>query len=266
MAAIVAPRDFRSAQGKLISDPAVSNKEKDLLRQISLRVHRNDEMYVPFDARHYLSAGLSALRCIETALQKSEGTRPVGSILDLPCGYGRVLRFLRARFPSAEITASEIDPGALEFCKSNFRVNTAVSNKDFSKLSVPGRFDLIWCGSLLTHVDEDSAAVLLKFLHEHLSPDGQCLFTTHGKTVADTIRNTRNAYGLGEPARQKLLSGFDTRGYGYGDYSNTPGYGVSVVTPERMLAIARSIGAWKDLSFLERGWDNHQDVYIGELA
>lgn len=266
MAAVVAPGNFRTAQQKWIQDPSVSNGEKALLRNISLRVHPDDAMYVPFDARHYLSVGLSALRCIETGLRKSGDRSSVKAILDLPCGYGRVLRFLRARFPEAEITASELNPGALEFCKSNFGVNTVVSNTDFSKLAIQGRFDLIWCGSLLTHVDEKSAAALLKFFHEHLSPGGRCLFTTHGKSVAETIRNSRNVYGLGERARQELLSQFDATGYGYGDYAKSPGYGVSVATTERMLTIARSIGAWKDISFLERGWDDHQDVYIGELG
>lgn len=161
---------------------------------------------------------------------------------------------------------SEINKSALEFCKDNFRVNTVVSDTDFSRLSLPGRFDLIWCGSLLTHVDENSAAKLLKFFHEHLSPGGRCLFTTHGRRVADNIRGMPRAYGLGELAQGKMLSEFDRRGYGYGDYSYSPGYGISVVTPERMLSIARSVGSWKDVSFLERGWDNHQDVYIGELA
>lgn len=266
VAAVVGPADFRAAQRKLASDPAASNNERDLLQRISLRIHRNDEMYIPFDARHYLSVGLSALRCIESAVQKSDGTRPVKAILDMPCGYGRVLRFLRARFPDAEITAAELDQGALAFCRNHFRVKSVVSNTDFSQLSVPDCFDLIWCGSLLTHVDENSAARLLRFFHDHLSPGGRCLFTMHGRLVVDSIRNTRAAYGLSDGARRELLSQFDANGYGYSGYSNSPGYGVSVATPERMLSIARTAGPWKDLSFLERGWDKHHDVYIGEMS
>lgn len=88
VAGVVAPGDFRSAREELVSDPAVSNEEKELLGRISPRIHRNDEMYIPFEARQYLSVGLSAVRCIDAALQKQDGTRPVESILDLPCGYG----------------------------------------------------------------------------------------------------------------------------------------------------------------------------------
>jgi len=204
------------------------------------------------------------MRCIESAFQKA-GSGRVRSILDFPCGYGRVLRFLRARFPDAEITVSELDKGALAFCKESFHVKTVESKTDFKKLSVSNSFDLIWCGSLLTHVDENSAAELLNFFHSHLSPGGRLLFTTHGRHPVDSIRKTRRAYGLTDATRQNLLSQYDARGYGYADYPGRPGYGVSVASPERMVSIARSVGTWKDVSFVERGWDNHQDVYIGEV-
>jgi len=265
-AAIIAPTDFRATQRKFASDQNLSSHEKTLLAKISLDVHRNDEMYVPLDAKHYLSTGLGALRCIESALQKNGGPRPVQSILDFPCGYGRVLRFLRARFPEADITVSELDKGGLKFCSKTFSARAVPSDTDFSKLSIPGRFDLIWCGSLLTHLDENSAAKLIQFFHEHLAPHGTCLFTTHGKASADYVRQSQRAYGLNPSARETLLRQYDERGYGYADYSGKKGFGVAVATPERMLSLARSVGHWQSLSFVERGWDNHQDVYVGQLS
>ena len=263
-AAVVAPMDFRSAQRKWLLDPTLSSEEKSLLARVSLRVHRNDGMYIPLDARFYLWAGLSAIRCIENALQKSGSLRTVRAILDLPCGYGRVLRFLRAKFPDTEITASELDSGALEFCRETLGVKIVESNTNLGKLSVPGCFDLIWCGSLLTHLDEGSAAKLIRFFHEHLASGGVCLFTTHGTEPVNRIRSTRRAYGLSDAARQELLAQYDRRGYGYADYSGQPGYGVSVASPERMVSLASEVGAWKEIRCLERGWANHQDVFIAE--
>ncbi len=265
-ASIIAPTDFRAAQRKSASDQSLSSHEVALLEKTSLKVHRNDEMYVPLDAKHYLSTGLGALRCIESALQRTAGRRPVQSILDFPCGYGRVLRFLRARFPEADITVSELDKGGLEFCSRTFSARAVQSDTDFSRLSITGRFDLIWCGSLLTHLDENSAAKLIQFFYEHLAPQGTCLFTTHGRASVDYVRQSRRAYGLNASRRQALLLQYDERGDGYADYSGKRGFGVSVASPERMLSLARSVGHWHTLSFLERGWDNHQDVYIGELA
>lgn len=253
--------DFRSARRRLLSDHSVTATDKALLDKVSLRVHRDDGMYTPFDARHYLSVGLSAIRCIQEALEHSNGKKSVEAVLDLPCGYGRVLRFLRVRFPTAHITASEIDTSPLDFCKEAFSVRAARSDKDLRKLSLSGRFDLIWCGSLITHLDERGTRDLLTFFHDHLLPGGLCVFTTHGRLSLKWMEEGHQTYGLTAGALQQLLSRFRENGYGYADYENWPGYGISVVSHERMLAIARDVGQWDETSFSEHRWDNHQDVY-----
>ena len=194
-------------------------------------------------------------------IEKSNEKNTVGSILDFPCGCGRVLRFLRVRFPKADITASEIDTSMLDFCKDVFSVKSVISDIDFRKLSLPGKHDLIWCGSLITHIDERATADLLKFFHDHLSPGGLCVFTTHGQLSVEWIEKKTRTYGLTASAQQEVLSQFHHKGYGYADYKNWHGFGISVVSHEHMLAIARSVGQWNETSFLERGWDNHQDVY-----
>jgi SAM-dependent methyltransferase len=185
----------------------------------------------------------------------------VGSILDFPCGYGRVLRFLRVKFPEAGITAAEINTSALDFCKDVFSVKSVISDIDFRGLSLPGKFDLIWCGSLITHIDERATADLLKFFYDHLSPGGLCVFTTHGRLSVERIEKKTKTYELTASAQQEVLSQFHDKGYGYADYRNRQGYGISVVSHERMLAIARGVGQWTETSFLERGWDNHHDVF-----
>lgn len=232
-----------------------------MLDKVSLKIHHKDAMYAPFAASHYLSVGLSAVCCIEDALDKSKRDDAVKSILDFPCGYGRVLRFLKARFPDAEITVSEIDPAALNFCKLVFSVNSVLSDTDFSKLSLPGKFDLIWCGSLITHINERATTELLRFFHAYLSPGGLCVFTTHGQLSAERIQKKTKTYGLTAGAQQEVLSKYRERGYGFADCKNYHGYGISVVSHERMLEIARKVGQWNEISFLERGWDSHQDVY-----
>jgi SAM-dependent methyltransferase len=253
--------DFRRAKKDLLVLRSLSREEKDWLEKVSLKVHPKDRMYETSAARHYLSVGLSAGRCIDEALGHSRKNRAVRSILDFPCGYGRVLRFLKVRFPNAEIVACEIDPMALEFCKRVFYLKTVMSDKKFSKVSLPGQFDLIWSGSLVTHLDENRTSELLRFFYEHLAPGGLCLFTAHGRTSLEWIQDKVQAYGLSASAQQKLLSEFHERGYGYADYESTDGYGISVVSHDRMAEIACSIGQWTESVFFERGWDNHQDVY-----
>ena len=130
-----------------------------------------------------------------------------------------------------------------------FSVKSIISDIDFRKLKLAGKFDLIWCGSLITHIDERATSDLLKFFYDHLSPGGLCVFTTHGQTSVEWIENETRAYRLTASAQQQVISQFHDTGYGYADYNNKHGYGISAVSHERMLAIARSVGQWDETSF-----------------
>ncbi len=74
-----------------------------------------DPQYNPNRHRNYFSAGQSALRCIKLAMLTA-GKEDLKNILDLPCGYGRVLRTLKAAFPKARLTACDVDQDAVDFC------------------------------------------------------------------------------------------------------------------------------------------------------
>ena len=260
---------FRRVQKDLLAfESPLSREEKIWLEKVSFRLHPHDDMYDKSmlrseyaTAKLYLLVGLSACCCIDKALGQSRKNAAVQSILDFPCGYGRVLRFLEVRFPNAEIVAGDINPIALEFCKRAFSVKTVTSNESFSKVSLPRQFDLIWSGSLATHLDEKRMFDLLRFLYEHLAPGGLCLFTSHGRTSVEWIQDGKWTYGLSASAQRKLLSGFHEHGYGYVDYESTVGYGISVVSYDRMVEAARRIGQWTESVFLEHGWANQHDVY-----
>ena len=256
------PIDLRSARKALLRSDALSKDEKYLLRNVSLRVHPND-LYLPGGGRHYLSIGLTSLRGINAALDHAPHS--VRTILDLPSGHGRILRFLKVCFPLATICACDIVPEEVEFCRREFDAEAIISNQDFAKVSLPGPFDLIWSGSLLTHVDECRASELLRLYHRNLAPGGLCVFTMHGSTSAEWLRSRAETYNLTEISRQKVLSEFDNRGYGYADYEPGSGYdisyGISVATRARIVEIASAAGNWTFSSFFERGWSNHHDVY-----
>ena len=130
--------DLRSARKALLRSDALSKDEKYLLRNVSLRVHPND-LYLPGGGRHYLSIGLTSLRCINAALDHAPHS--VRTILVLPSGHGRILRFLKVCFPLATICACDIVPEAVEFCRREFDAEAIISNQDFAKVSLPGPFD-----------------------------------------------------------------------------------------------------------------------------
>lgn len=251
------PAKLRCARTNLLYLDTLSDEEKTLLNKVSCRIHPGDGMYAISSPEEYLSAGLSAVRCIDYVLARSAGHNNVRSVLDFPSGYGRVLRFLKARFPLADITSADIDPTAVDFCRRAFSVNSIVSSRDFGGISMSNKFDLIWCGSLVTHIDENRAARLLRLFHDHLSPRGLCIFTTHGNRATEFMQT----YGLTETAQQQVLSQFREKGYGYADYPGQQGYGVSAVSPKCIVTIAQSVGEWNQTALLEHGWDNLQDVY-----
>src|SRR6185436_830844 len=67
----------------------------------------------------YFSVGRSAVDVVMQACMASTLTE-VRTVLDLPCGYGRVLRHLVALFPRASFAACDVDREAVEFCASTF--------------------------------------------------------------------------------------------------------------------------------------------------
>jgi SAM-dependent methyltransferase len=246
---------LRAAKMRLLSSDILSHAEKGLLDRVSCRVHADDFLYAISTPDQYLVAGVSAVRCIDHILAESK--HDVGRILDFACGYGRVLRFIKARFPAAEITVSDLDGKALEFCRRCFSVRAVRSSANFKRMTSCGSFDLIWCGSLITHIDENAAAYLLRFFYNQLLPGGVCIFTTHG-THATKFMHT---YGLTASAQTEVLKEFHATGYGYADYPEHTKIGISVVSPERMTAIANAAGQWNRSVFLEQAWDGLQDVY-----
>ena len=204
--------------------------------------------------------GLSAIDCIEAALSAANLKEPQ-RILDLPCGHGRVLRFLVRRFPNAVFTACDLDTDGVDFCTETFGVEGVYSSIDLASLSLDRSFDLIWCGSLLTHLDQPRIVGLLRFFQRHLSPHGLLIFTAAGDRVRDWMTSGEFDYGVAKSAIPQITSEYQNAGYGYTDYPYMPDYGISLTSPEWIRARAIEVGKLSEVYFAKHGWDNHQDVY-----
>src|SRR5262249_37742284 len=117
--------------------------------KVDPRISSNDGM-LGGNPRHYFAVGRSALWNIARTLDHTAGgSSQPKRILDLPCGHGRVLRYLRAAFPEAEITACDLLADGVDFCASTFGAIGVYSDTDLSLIKLPkDNFDLIWVGSL----------------------------------------------------------------------------------------------------------------------
>ena len=261
------PTRTRQQKQRLLTDPSLEAWEREVLSQTSSNIFHNDGMYAG-DGVRYFQVGLSAIRCLDEAMRQA-GLNQVQSILDLPCGGGRVLRFLARRFPTAKIAACDLQREMVDFCAEEFAASPIYSSPDFDQLPIDVSFDLIWCGSLVTHLNAPGINSLLEFFARHLTPGGLAIFTTHGERARERMLDPHFDYGVSRESIAELTAAFRERGFGFASYPNKDDYGVSA--NEGLYGISLTSRAWigtvarrlglTETYFAAQGWDNHQDVY-----
>jgi len=95
---------------------------------VESRISPKDGSYAG-NGEHYYKTGLSAIRAIDEALTEAR-IATVQSVLDLPCGYGRVLRCLVRRFPHAKFTACDLLRAGADFCAKMFGAEAVYSKPE----------------------------------------------------------------------------------------------------------------------------------------
>jgi SAM-dependent methyltransferase len=212
------------------------------------------------DGAHYFKVGLSAISAVEEAIGRAK-LSTVERALDLPCGHGRVLRFLVERFPQAAFTACDLDRDGVDFCARTFGATPVYSDENLDALSFDARFDLIWCGSLVTHLNEKPARALFRLFARQLAPGGLLVFSAHGDFVARRMPTDEFDYMLTREQIERITKSYEAMGFGYEDYSEHAGYGVSLTSPAWIRAQIEAAGGLTEVYFGERVWDAHHDVY-----
>jgi SAM-dependent methyltransferase len=222
-------------------------------------IHPEDEMRPEGEGPEiYYRYGAAGLACIQWALQSAEFVGQPRTILDLPSGYGRVLRMTRAAYPSAEITACDLNADAVDFCAKMWDARPVISRAQPEQIELPGRYDLIWVGSLLTHLRAERWSEFLRLWTDHLEPDGVLVFTTQGQVAAGELRTGVRSFGLSSP--QRLTCAYDHEGFGYQDYPGQQGYGLAVARPHWVCSRVQEHPMLSLVGYRERGWWGRQDV------
>jgi SAM-dependent methyltransferase len=208
---------------------------------------------------HYFESGRSALECIRLAMLLAR-KQTVENALDLPCGWGRQTRTIKAAFPSARLTACDIDREGVDFCARVFGATPIYAEVHPKDIRIDDCFDLIWCGSLLTHLDAGRNVDLLRLFASLLEPGGVAVFTTHGRFSAGKLRDHELNYGLPEERIDDLVRQYDTSGFGYVDYWQQVDYGISLASPSWICAELEKLPSLRLVGYTERGWHDHHDV------
>jgi SAM-dependent methyltransferase len=114
-------------------------------------------------------------------------------ILDLGCGAGRMIRHLRDLAETCEIWGTDISAEHIYWCKQNlsppfnFATTTKTPHLPFEDRS----FQLVYCGSVFTHIDDLADAWLLE-LRRILAPEGRLYVTIHDNHTIELLESGRH--------------------------------------------------------------------------
>lgn len=205
----------------------------------------------------YWSVGESGLLAVQRVLGLTY-TKDVHRVMDLPCGHGRVARYLRCGFPSAEMFYCDLDHSGADFCAKEFNGTAIHSKPELTDIDLPGDLDVIWVGSLFTHLDRDRTRRWLSHLCSKLSRQGVLVATFHGPFAIEV--NRKNPM-IDSVSWEAILSGYHETGYGYAKYDYMKDdYGISLSRPSVVIDMVEAIPNVRLLSYTERGWADNHDV------
>ena len=143
------------------------------------------------DAVQFLSWGELHFSSMEGILKRSGYMLARGQrILDFGCGSGRMIRWLRGIADGSDIWGVDIRAEHVLWCREHlqppihFAVTTVVPHLPLED----GYFDLIYAGSVLTHIDDLVDSWLLE-LSRLLKPGGSRYLTNHDNTSVSMLKN-----------------------------------------------------------------------------
>lgn len=238
-------------------------KEFKVSDRLELRIARNDLMFLYSllhlgqyhkAYHHYLSAGLNAYKLVNTLVSARNGEwKQVNSFLDFASGYGRLTRFMTLQLPASAIWVSDIKPNAVEWQKEIFGVQGFPSSYEPETLEPGRKFDLIYVGSLFSHLPEDLFHRWLRRLYEWLSDTGMLIFTVHDISLWQ---------GPNPPEFIFHAQSEDTRFHAIDDHiADDEAYGVSYTAESFVASAIERLPGSPAYRRFPRGLALHQDVY-----
>lgn len=215
------------------------------------------------NAEHYFSCGELALRVIQNVVSVAGVITP-RHILDYGSGAGRVTRWIKAAYPASSISACDTREQDMNFLRDVMGINAWRVDPGHFEIGQK-QFDLIWVGSVITHLPETRARKLIVDLLSALRPDGLLILSYHGQFAVDRHDNTAFKY-IHEEGWQKIKRDYLADGYGYADYEGQHGYGISVCGPDWVTDLVNALPSARLVLISQRAWDNHHDVVAIQKA
>jgi len=228
-----------------------------------MTMHPNDRMDLmnAHNGIEYHVVGESGAKIIYSALTIAP-TENIWRVLDFGCGHGRIARHLRGLFPSGDMYFLDIDPGASQFCAAQFGGEAVQAHTDFSELDLPNNIDLIWLGSVFTHIDDRRIRILFDKLTKSLSRGGILVGTFHGSFA---IKRHAVKPMIDEAKWKTIMDGYESSGIGWAHYDGASGagdWGLSLTSPGYVMSLAEVNQNIRLVGYFDKAWANFHDVAI----
>jgi SAM-dependent methyltransferase len=175
-------------------------------------------------AASYLESGREDCETMRRLLAESGAKiEDASRILELGCAAGRMIRWLVDLAPGTQLWGMDIWSTAVLWCQDHlsppcfFATNTTVPHLPFEDRS----FDLVYCGSLFTHIDDLAEAWFLE-LHRILRPGGRLYFSINDRNAVNIFdgRGRPDSY----PRFYERTGGKETWDEYMNVYSQSPDY------------------------------------------
>jgi hypothetical protein len=141
----------------------------------------------------------------------------------------------------AMITVTDLRQVDIQFCAEHFGARPWQAGIDLDALEAPGQYDLIWLGSVFSHFSAENSIKLLHKLISWANPGAIVMVTLHGRRAIQ-FRSTGHLPHLHDEGWQKIELEHGQFGYGYADYENQTGYGISLTKLEWSARLIRFHG------------------------
>jgi SAM-dependent methyltransferase len=226
------------------------------------RVHYNDFMLTsaePEKVASYRDGATQFVDILERSVTEAgRSWDSLEAVMEVGCGYGRIVRELVKRLPPSRIFVSDVIDGGARFTAAEFGVQKVPPIERGGDLK--SKFDLIYLLSVYTHLRRDMVVSNLRGVAAALKPGGVAVITIHGQGSAETAERYEQ-YWLD---KTRLLQALARDGYYYERYPYYyDEYGLTWFTRDAFEKLVSETAPELSLvAYHAMDVDAHQDIFV----